>query len=358
MLAFAAVTCTALLLRGLRTGQSGCYVAYGLTAALGAYTHLTMVFIVIGHAVACALPLGLPRLDRESWRRWRQPAIGFGLAALATLVLYAPMLVDVRQFFARPPSATPVATPGWAAAELVRGLRIGFGTAAGALAGALLLACGLVSYYRQSRFLLALFFLPGAIIVAGAIALGRPIFPRFLFFLAGFGVLIVVRGALEAGGWLARRSRTTETPVPRANGAGIALVGAIALLSAVSLRDNYRYPKQDFAGAAAHVSSHRGEGDPVVTAGPATFPYRDYYRESWKAVASTAEVDALRAQGRPVWVLYTLAQYLAAGAPQLMKTLRDECRIDAVFRGTVAGGDVTVCVLAPTGERAATSATR
>ncbi len=353
MLAFAAVTSTALLLRGLRSGRSGCYVAYGLVAALGAYTHLTMVFIVIGHAVACALPLGLPRFDRESWRRWRQPAMGFALAALATLALYAPMLVDVRQFFARPPAATPVATPGWAAAELVRGMGIGFGTAAGALAGALLLACGLVSYYRQSRFLLALFVLPGAIIVAGAIALARPIFPRFLFFLAGFGVLIVVRGALEVGAWIARRSRARAPAVGKASRAGIALVAVIALLSAISLRDNYRYPKQDFAGAAAHVAPHRAEGDPVVTAGAATFPYRDYYREPWNAVTSTAEVDALRAQGRPVWVVYTLARYLAAGAPQLMKTLREECRVDAVFRGTVANGDVTVCVLAPTGERTA-----
>jgi 4-amino-4-deoxy-L-arabinose transferase-like glycosyltransferase len=355
MLAFAAVACTALLLRGLRSGSWSCYVGYGVAAALGAYTHLTMAFIVIGHALACVLPLGLPRFDRESWRRWRQPATAFALAALATLALYAPMLVDVRQFFAQPPSATPVATPGWAAAELVRGLRIGFGTAAGALAGALLLACGIVSYYRQSPFLLALFVLPGAIIVAGAIALARPIFPRFLFFLAGFAVLIVVRGALEIGAWIARRWRGGGASAGEANGAGILLVAAIAVISAVSLRDNYRFPKQDFAGAAAYVSSRRAEGDLVVTAGPATLPYRDYYGERWTAVTSRPELDVLRAQGRPVWVLYTLADYLAAGAPLLMKTLREECRIDAVFRGTVANGDVTVCVLPPTREPARVS---
>ena len=348
LLAFLAVVSTALLLRGLRSGKTGYYAAYGVAAALGAYTHLTMVFIVIAHAAACALVLGLPRVDRDAWSRWRQPLTGFALAAGLTVLLYAPMLVDVRQFFMRTPRAAAVATPTWAAAELVRGMQIGFGTAFGALAGALLLACGLWSYYRQSRFLLALFVLPGAIIVAAAVALGRPIFPRFLFFLAGFAVLVVVRGALEVGAWITRRWRK-EAAVDQVSVAGVMLVMLIAVASATSLRDDYRYPKQDFTGALMYVSTHRAEGDPVVTAGAATFPYRDYFRQPWKAVASRADVEAIRAQGRPVWVLYTLANYLQAGAPQLMQTLRDDCRVEAVFRGTVANGDVTVCVLPPTG---------
>jgi hypothetical protein len=340
------VLSTALLLHGLRSGRTAYHIAYGVTAALGAYTHLTMVFIVIAHALACALLLGMPRLDRAAWQRWGGPATGFALAAALTLVLYAPMLVDVRQFFLKVPRAPPVATPTWAAAELARGLQIGFGTAIGALAGALLLACGLWSYYRQSRFLLALFVLPGVITVAAAVALGRPIFPRFLFFLSGFGVLIVVRGALEVGAWLTRRRRT-ETRVGDVNAAGIVVVVAIAAASAMSLRDNYRYPKQDYAGALEYVSTHRAEGDPVVTAGAATFPYRDYFHQPWKPVASRADIEAMRAQGKPVWVIYTLADYLEAGAPQVMKTLRDDCRVEAVFRGTVANGDVTVCVLPP-----------
>src|SRR5207244_1884762 len=107
-------------------------------------------------------------------------------------------------------------------------------------------------------------------------------------------------------------------------------------------------PKQDFVGALMHVSTHRAEGDPVVTAGAATFPYRDYYRQPWTAITSRDDVEAIRTQGRPVWVLYTLADYLEAGAPELMKTLRDDCRVEGVFRGTVANGDVTVCVLPPT----------
>jgi len=261
------------------------------------------------------------------------------------------MFVDVRQFFTRTPRNVAVATPGWAAAELARGLQIGFGTAAGALAGALLLAWGLWSYYRQSRFLFALFVLPGALVVLAAVILGRPIFPRFLFFMAGFAALVVVRGALEIGARIERLWRK-DGASREVSVAGLVVAALIAAASAAALPEDYRYPKQDFGGAAAYVLSHRGEGEPIVTAGAAIFPYRDYYRQPWSAVASPADVEAIRGQGKAVWVLYTLADYLAAGAPQLMKVLRDECRVAKVFRATVAGGDVTVCVLPPTRERA------
>jgi uncharacterized membrane protein len=111
---FFAVTSSALLLRGLRSANLRYYSAYAFAAALGAYTHLTMVFIVIAHALACAWLIGVPRGRGEAWRRWQQPLVGFTLAAVLTLLLYAPMFVDVRQFFTRTPRNVAVATPGWA----------------------------------------------------------------------------------------------------------------------------------------------------------------------------------------------------------------------------------------------------
>jgi mannosyltransferase len=348
LLAFLAVVSSALLLRGLRRNKLSDYIGYAITAALGAYTHLTMVFMVVAHAVACALLLGVPRADRDSLRRWRQPATGFALAACFTLLLYAPLLLDVRQFFLKQPgAAAQVATPKWAALEMLRGLRVGAGTAFGALAGALMLVCGSWSYFRQSRFLLALFLLPGVLTVAGAIVLGRPIFPRFLFFLAGFGILIIVRGAIEIGAWLTRLwnpgvARDSVTAL------GVGLVALMGGLSVASLPDNYRYPKQDFAGAMQFVRAHRAEDQAVVTAGAAAYPYREYYHQPWEAVTSPDQLKAVRDRGSPVWVVYTLADYLEAGAPELMAMLRSECRVEAVFRGTVASGDVTVCVMPAT----------
>ncbi len=337
-LAFFTVLSSWLLLRGLRRGRASDFVWYAVAASLGVYTHLTMVFLSVSHALLCVLPLGLPGLDQEKLRRWRLPAMGFALAATLTLVLYAPLLLDVQQFFVKKPSPMEVATPKWAALEFLRGLQIGMGTAFGALAGGALFLAGLWSYFKQSKFVLGMFLLPGAITVAAAVGLRRPIFPRFLFFLAGFALLIVVRGALEIGHKLSRG------PV-----LGIGLVAAMAVLSAAALTVDYRYPKQDFEGAMRFVDAQKGEGEPVLTAGLATYPYKAYYQRTWEGIASLAQLQKSRAQGRRVWVLYTLENYIQLRTPDLMDTLRKDCAVQGVFRGTVGGGDVTVCAAAPVG---------
>jgi hypothetical protein len=62
-------------------------------------------------------------------------------------------------------------------------------------------------------------------------------------------------------------------------------------------------------------------------------------------------LQKLRSQARRVWVLYTLPDFLASRSPELLQTLRAEC--DAtVFRGTVSGGDIVVCMLPGTEKRA------
>lgn len=351
-LAFFTVLSSWLLLRGLRRAQASDFVWYAAAAALGVYTHLTMVFLVASHALMCVMPLGLPSLDKEKLRRWRLPALGFVLAAAFTLALYAPILLDVQQFFAKRPSPMEVATPKWAAIEFLRGLQIGMGTAFGALVGGALFLAGLWSYFRQSRFVLGLFLLPGVITVAAAVGLRRPIFPRFLFFLAGFALLIAVRGALEIGriisGWGGAKARPyTESGAGQVTTLGIALVLAMAALSAAALTIDYRYPKQDFEGAMRFVEAKKAEGEPVVTAGLATYPYKAYYQKPWKGVASLEQLQEIRAEGRRVWVLYTLEGYIAVRTPDLMDALRKECAVQGVFRGTVGGGDVTVCAAAP-----------
>jgi len=60
MLAFFTVACTWALLRILEGGSRRLAFVYGASAALGAYTHLTMVFIVVGHAAVCVALLAMP----------------------------------------------------------------------------------------------------------------------------------------------------------------------------------------------------------------------------------------------------------------------------------------------------------
>jgi hypothetical protein len=353
-LAFFALLSSWLLLRGLRRGRMGDFLGYGAACALGAYTHLTMVFMVLGQLVACALRLGLP-LDRAGIARWRFPLFGFALAAIVTLALYAPLLLDVKRFFLERTMPPDVATPAWAGKALLSGLQLGLGTAVGALAGALLFVVGLWSYYRQSALLAALFVLPGLFTVAAVLALRQPIFPRFLFFLSSFGVLIVVRGAIEIGAWLS--GKRTQRPEP-VTFLGLLLVAAMTAAAAASLPFDYRYPKQDFAGAMRFVDARREAGEPVLTAGGAVYPFREYYKRDWPGIRSAAELRDVRARSKRVWMIYTLAEYIEADAPDLNRTLREDCRAAEVFRGTVAGGDVTVCTLDPVTMNAAESSVR
>ena len=343
LLAFAAVFCTWLLLRGLRRGRAGDFVGYGIAAGLGAYTHLTMIFVVAAHAIACAVALGWPR--RQSWSAWRLPMLGFVVAAATTLLLYAPLLPEMQRLLVRSPSPSEGYTPGWAAGEMLRGLRIGMGSVLGGLAAALMIGVGAASYLRRSPLVFALFVLPAIVTVVAALAAARPVFPRFLFFLIGFGVLLLVRGALVLGGLVHARLRRPARAAPSPG--GLALVTVLIVLSAGSLAFDYRYPKQDFGGALRFVERARAPSDVVVTAGPAMYPYREYFRMPWPGVSTLGELQAARATGHPVWVLYTMASHIRRPAPDLWAVLQAECGIAAVFPATVAEGDVTVCVFPP-----------
>ena len=129
--------------------------------------------------------------------------------------------------------------------------------------------------------------------------------------------------------------------------AGALLVVAMAGAAAASLPFDYRYPKQDFEGAMRFVDARRDAGEAVVTVGGAVYPFREYYKRDWAGIRSATDLKDVRARGQRVWMIYTLTEYIEADAPDLMRTLREDCSLEQVFRGTVAGGDVTVCTLTP-----------
>lgn len=335
-----AVLCSSLLLRGLRRNEPRDFIAYAICAALGVYTHVSMVFLVASHAVLCIIPLGLPT-ERARFARWKLPLLGFVLSVVFALLLYSPVLLAVQESVVDKPAATKGATTRWAFLELIKGLRIGLGSVVAVAGGGVLFLAGLWSYFRQSRFLLGIFLLPGVLTIGAAVVLGRPVRPRFVVFLIGFGLLIVVRGAMELARLVQRRPRTDGSVVTPL---GIGLVLVIAVLSAASLRTNYRYPKQDFAGAMRFVDDRAAPGEPVHTAGPATYPYTSYFNRDWPAIASREQLEDARAGGRRVWMVYTLPSYIDR---ELMQTLATGCDVRQTFRGTVGGGDVTVCALPP-----------
>ena len=338
-LAFLAVLGSWLIVRGLRTQRLQYFLAYAVVAALGAYTHLSMIMLVASHALLCILPLGWPGIERERLLRWRWPVLGFTLAAALTLVLYAPMLRVVREVVSAEPQAE--ATPRWALAELLRGLGIGFGNSLAVLVVGFLFAAGLWSTYQRSRYLVGLLVLPAVLTGAVTILLHRPIRPRFVFFLIGFGLIVIVEGALEVGRRLARSSRGTGglTATP-----GVALSVAVAIASASAVLWQSRYPKQDFVGAMRFIQSGRAADEPVLTIAGARMPYRAYYRLPWEEVTTLDGFHAARARGHRVWVVFAFKSFIDR---DLAASLDAECPVARVFPGTLGGGEVTVCTASP-----------
>ena len=338
-LALCAVGCTWLLLKGWRSGRPRYFVLYGIVAALGVYTHLTMVLMVVAHAAVMAADGWWSGVDR---RRLMLGAAGIAIAGAVSIAFYAPMAKAVVAFFSGPsPEAANVATPVWAIKETLKGLRLGLG-AIGALSALLLFAAGLWSFWKQDRFATGLFVVPGVATAAALLVLHSPIRPRFFFFLSGFAVLLVVRGTTVAVASLVRAfpARAQSYRTVMATAVIVLMVGA----SLASLPRGYRYPKQDYEGAMRFVDSIAAPDQRVLTAGLAVYPYREYYGRPWRPVESEPDLRSEQHGGREVILVYTFPEYTDAA---LMRAVADTCRPIRVFRATVAGGDIVVCAMPP-----------
>ena len=105
--------------------------------------------------------------------------------------------------------------PLWALLEFVRVLELGFAGSIVILGGAVVFSVGAWSWMRTRPVLLWLFFLPVVLCGAVSMAIGHNLWPRLFFFAVGFGILIVVRGAVVTGELAARLLHLPQTsPFP------------------------------------------------------------------------------------------------------------------------------------------------
>jgi hypothetical protein len=352
-LLFAALLATWLLVRGLKEPGWRAWLLYAVTVALGMYTHLTMVFVAVSHAVLCGWLLVRPASSKRWQTEWRRTLAAFGLAAALTLLLYAPMLADVFHFFLHKPTGMKVvSTPRWAIGEVWNVLQQGLGgqaliAASVFLGGLLVIGLGLWSYGRQDPVILLLFVLPGVVTVGGALAARGTMYPRFFFGLLGFGLLIVTRGLVVLGDELTNLAAKVR-PVRFPRLAGSMLVALAMVCAAAPLAANYRRPKQDFEGAIAFVTAERTEGEPVVIAGLAgTLCCQRYYEMPWKELRSPDQLTELRGAGRRVWLVYAFPRYLEPENAELAAAISRQFTVQREFHGTVSGGAVVVACAPP-----------
>jgi len=344
-LAFWALLATFLLMRMLATGKSRYLVCYVAASALGVYTHLTMVFVVAGHAVLIGGLMLFPATRKEI--HWQRPVMGFVLAGVLSFLFYFPVLPDVHNAFLVKHSTIQMATPPWALLEMLRGLKVGLGTGAAVLTAGLLLLLGGWSYFRQSPFAAGLFFVPGMLMMAAAVVLHRPTFPRFFFFMIGFGLLTMTRGGMRFGEILSRLPGYARRFPAAGNRLGVIVVSAMMVAFTLTLNELYRYPKQDFVRAMQYVNSHAQPSDIVATVGLTGFPYREYYHQPWERADTIDELGALLLRGQRVWVIYTLLDRVKGGTPDVMRALENDFSTERVFPGTLSEGEVIVGMAEP-----------
>ncbi|HJU74411.1 MAG TPA: glycosyltransferase family 39 protein [Gemmatimonadaceae bacterium] len=349
-MAFFAVVLTWLALRGLSEPAWRPWAWYGVVAALAAFTHLTAIFIVVGHAVAVVAYLVLRDRSTARAETVRRAALGFALAAGLTVAFYGAMLPQVYDYFVnRPSNLLGVSTTRWAVLEGIRVLVLGLSggmLAAGVVAVALGASCvgsGLVSLWRRAPAFVLLLIMPVLATIGGALMARGTMYPRFFFFAIGPVVIVVMRGAFAIAEWLAERIRLPLF----ANPLRVATVGSSALIvvSALSLIPNYRYPKQDFEGAMRFVLQAKGPADAVVSSGVPADPYTQLWQLPWPNIETPQQLAEARNNAPRTWVLYTFPRYLESRSPGIADVIRRECRPERVFRGTVGGGDIVVCTL-------------
>ncbi len=351
-----------LLLDAFSQERPWLWVAFAASVALGIYTNTAMIFVVCGQF---ALYLAVLRrrshpADRATVAgpREGQPLIaaglylGFGLAGLLTLTLFAPVLPQVWRSVEGEVSTVPAWTsPLWALSELIKGLQPRVAGGQGLVVGALAVgACAVVSagvldYGREARrggnspAPLYLLGIPVALCAAVVVGLGHHLWPRLFFFAIGFGALVVMRGCLVVGravaGWL-RSSLGGRAPL------GIALALGVIAVSLLSIPPVY-LPKQDYPSTLRYVEARREPGDAAVVVGLATFPLNELYGAEWPEIRTVADLEAIREAARRVWLVYSFPPEVQAVYPEIMAVIERDFTAVKQFPGTVGSGTLYVC---------------
>lgn len=326
--------CFLRLLTGRYQRPWGLALLYGLCMGLAAYTHITAVLVAVAHFIVW-LVLYLRARPPRGLDTWI-PGFGILFAATITLQLYALVLPQVFGTVLHPPrgaATTEWQSPLWLLTEALRGL--GQGIPGGWLtlgAGVVVVTAGLISYWRRGRAVVAVMLLPAFVSGVALLALKHNLWPRFFFFSAGFGVLILIRGGFALVEWLLPRRFRILAPI----------VTVLVIVASAMTVPRAWNPKQDFTRASEFLDQAVRPGDSIVTVDLTRFPYQAYYRKEYRPVESLGELEAIEAADAQTWVVYTFPIRLAVVQPQIWTRLQDQYTTAARFPGTIGGGAIVV----------------
>ena len=325
-----------LLLRAVDGARLSPWLAYSAAAALGVYTHVTMLFVVLVHFAVAVVTATRRRTDGALAVSM---LAAFGVAALLTFQLYALVLPQFVGTIGQHTEVVDWKSPLWTVLELARGMRVGITGGIVAVIGGVVFLTGLASFARRAPVLVVLLVAPPAVGAALVLGMGHPLWPRFFFFAFGFVLLVIVRGMTVVGGAVGSLLDVRAAVRPRL---GMAMAIGLIVLSAASVPAAYA-PKQDYQGALAFVEGAKEPGDAVVTVGLATFPYRNLFNVGWDAANSAEQLAQIRGRAKRTWVVYTIPLHLRFEHPDIMAVLDRDFSVVKRFSGSLNGGVLVVC---------------
>ncbi len=326
-----------LFVRSRNSTRARDWLLFALAAALGVYTHITMVFVIAGQFAAHLW--GFRGREEDRSHRWFGLFFGFGAAGLLAFQLHAIVLPQILGSIEATVSVVEAwKQPAWTLLELLQGLQLSFASGLFVVAALILFGAGLLSYARSSPVVVQLLLIPPIIGSALVIGVGHHLWPRFFFFTFGFGALVVIRGAMELGRLTGRLFSHDEQP---GRLLGTALCLGMVAVSASSVPSAFG-PKQDYEGALQFVEKAKVQGDAVVTVGLAIYPYREFYDVEWRAVETVEELEEVSSNANRTWVVSTLEPVLESVSPEILDSLRRDFVVVEGFPGTLRGGTVFV----------------
>ncbi|MCU0488870.1 MAG: glycosyltransferase family 39 protein [Anaerolineales bacterium] len=329
-----------LLLRALRSARLSEWSWFGLAAAFGVYTHLTMLFVVAGQFIVAGVAWSLQQRKPGQPARILPLVFGFGVAGLLTILLHAPVIAQMSSVIGGSQVSVVEAwkSPLWTMREILTGFEIGFSGALVGFGAILILGVGMISFWRSYPEVIGLFILPPLIGAGITLAIGHHLWPRFFFFALGFGALILIRALFVLGKWLAN---TLRLPDQRAQWFGIGASLLLVAISAASVPFAFG-PKQDFDGARAFVESQLLPDDRVVVVSLAADIYNRTYQAGWEEVKSVEQLNQIQAAANRTWFIYTFPEVAEALYPQVMADVEANFSLVEVFWGTVRSGEIYI----------------
>jgi len=328
-LLFLTLLATWLWLEALDRDQWRTWLGYSACVVLGVWIHMTMLFVAAAHALIFLIVW--LRSERRPVPLGRAAA-AFALCGTISLQIYALSLPEFLRTAVSTPLVAPATQwtdPWWTISESLRSLRLGSVAVVVVVFGAAFFAAGWLRIFRQQQPAAWAMILPAVLTGAAMLAVEHCLFPRFFFFSMGFGVLILIHGAMLAARWSPR--------------AGYWLAGLMIVTSALTVPRCYALPKQDFVGARDYVERQRTAGDPVIAVSLAAHAYSEYYAPAWPAAWTSGELAALRGPRGRAFLVYTLPEDLRAFHPDLWSAVHADFDTVKIFPGTLGGGEVCVC---------------